>query len=292
MIVLVEAHAASVIVHGLGFAAAVCALHEVELDVRRGDGPDVEYAAVERDVVADVDLLDPEIARRGGLAEEPVVRGVFFTDPVFVPSEVVVVHVVDLQLAGHAVARLALLPLDPERGAGTSPVRVPLEVVEVVEAVGDPVVVPVVDLVPEIAGEAGFGEFRAVEVDVSLVVAALGNRIDPKAAAFLQVLAGAPCERPDDYEGVELVGVIALEDAGEGVPQPLSVIINIVAGVGGGGAEPFMVAVREAEEHVPLALTRVRMDEQRVVGGSEPALAEVEVHARERFRLPGGSEQG
>ena len=34
------------------------------------------------------------------------------------------------------------------------------------------------------------------------------------------------------------------------------------------------------------------MDEQRVVGGSEPALAEVEVHARERFRLPGGSEQG
>ena len=34
------------------------------------------------------------------------------------------------------------------------------------------------------------------------------------------------------------------------------------------------------------------MDEQRVVGGSEPALAEVEVHARERFRLPDGSEQG
>ena len=34
------------------------------------------------------------------------------------------------------------------------------------------------------------------------------------------------------------------------------------------------------------------MDEQRVVGGSEPALAEVEVHARERFRLPGGSKQG
>ena len=34
------------------------------------------------------------------------------------------------------------------------------------------------------------------------------------------------------------------------------------------------------------------MDEQRVVGGSEPALAEVEVHARERFHLPGGSEQG
>ena len=125
MIVLVEAHAASVIVHGLGFAAAVCALHQVELDVRRGDGPDVEDAAVERDVVADVDLLDPEMAERGGLAQEPVVRGVVFLDHVLVRPEVVVVHVVDLQLAGHAVARLALLPLDPEGRGGSIPSTCP-----------------------------------------------------------------------------------------------------------------------------------------------------------------------
>ena len=135
VIVLVEAHAAPVIVHGFGFTVAICALHELELDVRRGDGPDVEYAAVERDVVADVDLLDPEIAGRGGLAQEPVVRGVGFFDDVLVYPEVIVIHVVDLELAPHAVARLALLPLDPEGRAGGPPVRGPLEVVEVVEAV-------------------------------------------------------------------------------------------------------------------------------------------------------------
>ena len=134
-VVLPEAHGGAVAVLRERLAAAVLALGEVELDVRRHDGPDVEDAAVEGHVVADVDLLDPEIAGRGGLAQEPVVRGVGFFDEVLVYPEVIVIHVVDLELAPHAVARLALLPLDPEGRAGGPPVRGPLEVVEVVEAV-------------------------------------------------------------------------------------------------------------------------------------------------------------
>ncbi|MFR4801985.1 MAG: hypothetical protein ACLT98_00730 [Eggerthellaceae bacterium] len=51
-----------------------------------------------------------------------------------------------------------------------------------------------------------------------------------------------------------------------------------------------MVAVGEAEV-CPLALAWVKVDEHRVVGGSEPALAEVEVHTGEAG-LPAGPEQG
>ena len=68
-------------------------------------------------------------------------------------------------------------------------------------------------------------------------------------------------------------------------------MVYIVLGVGRCSAKPFVIAVRIAEIHVALALARVQVDEQRVVGGSEPALADIEVHAREGFGFPRRSEK-